>query len=113
MATEWDEEVGRLLRYFRQSRGITQVDLGCFWGVSFQQVQKYENGANRLSAGKLIALLKAHCLTLEEFLTCDHRDEWDQFRDEPRQIPAEEVPLPITLEDVRRRHHERKLDVVK
>jgi transcriptional regulator with XRE-family HTH domain len=33
--------------------GMSQADLGAALGISFQQVQKYENGVNRLSAGRL------------------------------------------------------------
>ncbi len=36
--------------------GITQQQLGEAFGLSFQQVQKYENGANRISASKLYEL---------------------------------------------------------
>jgi transcriptional regulator with XRE-family HTH domain len=105
---KWDYEVARLLKRFRKRRGITQTALGDFWNVGFQQVQKYEYGHNRLPAGKLIALLKAHYLSLEDFLG-ERQDEWDQFIDRP---PAEEKRLPITLDDVRRGFQERKLEVV-
>ena len=103
---KWDYEVARLLKRFRRKRGITQTALGEFWNVGFQQVQKYEMGHNRLPAGKLIALLKAHYVTLEDFLG-DRRDEWDQFVERPAQ-----APLPITLDDVRRGFQERKLEAV-
>jgi transcriptional regulator with XRE-family HTH domain len=38
----------------RQLKRITQAELGMELGVSFQQIQKYEKGANRLSASKLM-----------------------------------------------------------
>jgi transcriptional regulator with XRE-family HTH domain len=41
--------VGMVLRDFRLQRGKTQVELGSHLGVTFQQVQKYENGKNRIS----------------------------------------------------------------
>jgi transcriptional regulator with XRE-family HTH domain len=102
-----DYEVARMLRRFRRKRGITQTALGEFWNVGFQQVQKYENGHNRLPAGKLIALLKAYYVSLEEFLGERPPDEWDQFVERPAQ-----APLPITLDDVRRGFQERKLEAV-
>jgi transcriptional regulator with XRE-family HTH domain len=37
-------------------RGITQTALGKALGISFQQVQKYERGANRISASSLILM---------------------------------------------------------
>jgi transcriptional regulator with XRE-family HTH domain len=49
-----DVEMGRRVRLHRIERGIGQSELGDALDVSFQQVQKYENGTNRISAGKLI-----------------------------------------------------------
>jgi transcriptional regulator with XRE-family HTH domain len=37
----------------RLARGMTQSELGRLIGVSFQQVQKYETGSNRVGAGRL------------------------------------------------------------
>lgn len=48
-----DVEVGRRIRIERTSRGISQTDLGKKIGVTFQQVQKYEKGLNRVGASRL------------------------------------------------------------
>ncbi len=48
-----DGEIGKRVRALRLQRGMTQVRLGELLNVTFQQVQKYENGANRISAGRL------------------------------------------------------------
>jgi transcriptional regulator with XRE-family HTH domain len=48
-----DGEIGKRVRALRLQRGMTQVRLGELLGVTFQQIQKYENGANRISAGRL------------------------------------------------------------
>ena len=48
-----DGEIGKRVRALRLQRGMTQVKLGEMLSVTFQQVQKYENGANRISAGRL------------------------------------------------------------
>ncbi len=48
-----DGYVGQRLRAFRLYRGWTQGELGGKAGVSYQQVQKYELGRNRISAGML------------------------------------------------------------
>lgn len=37
-------------------RGVSQETLGQQLGVTFQQIQKYENGANRVSAGRLLQI---------------------------------------------------------
>lgn len=51
--TALDRHVGARVRLARQSRGISQGDLGRQVGLTFQQVQKYERGFNRISAGRL------------------------------------------------------------
>ena len=52
-ADAYDREVGLRVRTLRISRRMPQSDLGDRLGVTFQQVQKYENGANRIGAGRL------------------------------------------------------------
>jgi transcriptional regulator with XRE-family HTH domain len=52
-ATELDVRVGQRLRDARLLAGVTQDQLGKAMGVSFQAVQKYESGENRLSVGRL------------------------------------------------------------
>jgi len=51
-----DIHVGSRLRQRRTALGITQQDLATSQGVTFQQVQKYERGANRISASRLYHL---------------------------------------------------------
>ena len=48
-----DKHVGNRVRMRRLMLGISQQNLGGALGVSFQQVQKYENGANRIGASRL------------------------------------------------------------
>jgi transcriptional regulator with XRE-family HTH domain len=48
-----DAEIGRLVRAQRRQLGLTQTDLAERIAVSFQQVQKYEKGTNRISIGRL------------------------------------------------------------
>lgn len=53
-----DVEVGRLVRALRMSRGLSQTELANRIGVTFQQVQKYESGGNRISMGRLTRIAK-------------------------------------------------------
>lgn len=48
-----DLHVGRRLRYRRTMLGVSQEDLGKQVGVTFQQIQKYEKGLNRIGASRL------------------------------------------------------------
>ncbi len=54
--TPVDEEVGRRLHLLRLEKSVSQVSLAGKLGISFQQIQKYENGVNRISAGRLAQL---------------------------------------------------------
>jgi transcriptional regulator with XRE-family HTH domain len=49
-----DVEVGINLRRARRDRGLSQAEVGDALGITFQQVQKYERGANRVSASMLV-----------------------------------------------------------
>ena len=53
-----DEHVGRRLRMRRLMLHMSQSELGGAVGVTFQQVQKYENGSNRISASRLQYMCK-------------------------------------------------------
>lgn len=67
MATAVDKHVGNRIREKRQERGVTQQELSRALGISYQQVQKYENGANRVSAGRLYILAEALGTTVDVF----------------------------------------------
>jgi transcriptional regulator with XRE-family HTH domain len=48
-----DMHIGQRLRHRRRMHGLTQKQLAEPIGIRFQQIQKYETGANRISAAKL------------------------------------------------------------
>jgi transcriptional regulator with XRE-family HTH domain len=52
-ATAVDVAIGQKLRALRLARGLSQTELARMIGVTFQQLQKYETGGNRISAGRL------------------------------------------------------------
>jgi transcriptional regulator with XRE-family HTH domain len=54
-----DVEVGTRVRVIRKSRGMSQDTLGKALGLTFQQIQKYERGTNRISASMLIKAARA------------------------------------------------------
>ncbi|WP_112661988.1 helix-turn-helix domain-containing protein [Microvirga flavescens] len=49
-----DKEIGSRVRMRRMSIGMSQEKLGEMLGLTFQQVQKYEKGTNRISVGRLV-----------------------------------------------------------
>lgn len=54
-----DVALGAAVRIRRRSLGISQEGLAEQCGVSFQQIQKYENGANRISFSRLVQIARA------------------------------------------------------
>lgn len=62
-----DRHVGARLRQRRELNGMSQELLAEQIGVSFQQLQKYETGVNRISAGRLYAIAKALKVSTEFF----------------------------------------------
>lgn len=97
-----DVHVGRRLRQARFLAGMSQEELGAGIGVSFQAVQKYEHGENRLSASRLYKAARLLDRPVSFFFeeltggtstaTSDgfSRDEIDLVR-HFRQIPSDEV----------------------
>jgi transcriptional regulator with XRE-family HTH domain len=59
MANDIDLHLGKRLRRRRRLLGLTQQQLAGACGVRFQQIQKYECGANRISAARLFQLSEA------------------------------------------------------
>lgn len=54
-----DKLVGQRLRWRRRELRLTQEKLGDLLNLTFQQVQKYEKGVNRISAGRLFEVATA------------------------------------------------------
>lgn len=55
---EYNKRIGANLQAIREFRGVSQAKLGEAAGVSFQQVQKYETGFNRVTGGKFVCFSK-------------------------------------------------------
>ena len=58
-ANQFDVHAGKRLREARRQREVTQCQLAKALGVSFQQVQKYEIGSNRISFSRLVDICVA------------------------------------------------------
>lgn len=56
--TEADKELGKRIRLRRLEMKMSQEELGKQLGVSFQQIQKYERGTNRVGASRLVVIAK-------------------------------------------------------
>ena len=73
-----DLYVGQRVRFFRKLRGVTQTEIGKAINLTFQQVQKYEKGENRISASKIHEI----CIILkipskDALFPSEKGNEWD------------------------------------
>ena len=62
-----DVLVGSRIRLLRKRRKMSQAELGKALGVTFQQIQKYENGKNRVGASRLHLVATALDVPISEF----------------------------------------------
>ena len=51
-----DKATGEILKRYRKAAGMSQAELGRAAGITFQQIQKYECGQNRVSVSRLFQL---------------------------------------------------------
>jgi transcriptional regulator with XRE-family HTH domain len=71
-----DVEVGQRIRIQRLAAGLSQSELAERIGVTFQQVQKYEKGMNRVGAGRLTKIARVLNVPIGSFF--DGREEIEQ-----------------------------------
>jgi transcriptional regulator with XRE-family HTH domain len=84
-----DKRIGLKLKLRRNYLGITQSNLGNTIGVTFQQVQKYEKGINKISISKLRELSNVLKIPIEYFLS-DESNIVESFRDTGTMDPSRE-----------------------
>ncbi len=77
-----DVLVGQRLRELRMLAGLSQSDLAATIGLTFQQLQKYERGVNRISASKLYMLARHLNVPVSTFFVDLERP------DDSRAVPA-------------------------
>jgi transcriptional regulator with XRE-family HTH domain len=92
-----DVAVGRRLRQARLLAGLSQEELGHGIGVSFQAVQKYEHGENRLSASRLFRAAKFLGRPIAFF-----------FDEAQGELPAED-PAAFTRDEIELVRHYRQI----
>ncbi len=73
-----DTHVGKMIRQRRWLVGMTQQELAEIVGIRFQQIQKYETGANRVSASRLWDIANALEVTVSTFFEGVPRSEAEE-----------------------------------
>jgi transcriptional regulator with XRE-family HTH domain len=64
---DFDVEIGRRVRAERRNHGIAQSEFADALDLSFQQLQKYEQGTNRISAGRLLQMANLLNIPVAQF----------------------------------------------
>jgi len=88
-----DVLVGQNIRIHRLDKGLSQTELGKHIGVTFQQVQKYENGVNRVGSGRLFKIAGVLGVAVSTFF--DGADQTDEksLKTSPTAMLAEPYAL--------------------
>jgi len=74
-----DIHVGKIIRQIRRDAGMTQQHLAEQVGVKFQQIQKYETGANRVSASRLWEIARVLDTPVHEFFETYKRTQREKL----------------------------------
>ncbi|MDP3491631.1 MAG: helix-turn-helix transcriptional regulator [Hyphomonadaceae bacterium] len=101
MTTDIDVYVGKRIRRRRRLLGLTQQQLATQIGVRFQQVQKYECGANRVTVGRLFSLAEALSVNANHFFDGYTRGLPVTANDHADFLPGDVLSQNETLELVR------------
>lgn len=81
-ADDMDVKIGKTIRKIRVLKGATQQDLAGKIDVTFQQLQKYENGKNRISTSRLYTMLRELNIKTGDFFEL-LEDELDENQKNP------------------------------
>ncbi len=87
LTTDGDRSIGSRIAAYRSAQGLSQTALGQALGITFQQVQKYEKGRNRVGAARLQAIADFLGVPISTFF------------DDPSAIADGREPVPHLLQD--------------
>ena len=115
MIGDIDQHLGNRVRRRRRLLGLTQLQLAEKVGVRFQQVQKYECGANRMSASRVWQLAQALQVPVAYFYDGLSDEAGDAFERESRDMFAQKETLDLikAYYDLDERPRRRLLDLAK
>jgi transcriptional regulator with XRE-family HTH domain len=82
-----DIEVGHRIRIERLSRGLSQTALANKLGVTFQQVQKYEKGVNRVGAGRLTKIAEVLGVKVGTFFSGQEAQDGEESKQSGESSP--------------------------
>jgi transcriptional regulator with XRE-family HTH domain len=63
-----DKKIGENLRKIRKAQGVSQEALAIQLGITFQQVQKYEKGVNRIALSRAVDICEMLKINIKELI---------------------------------------------
>ena len=75
-----DKKIGSVIRMRRLKLGLSQTDLGNALGVSFQQIQKYENGTNSVASTRISDLCRTLKMTPNDLFDVSSKIDGDMSK---------------------------------
>jgi transcriptional regulator with XRE-family HTH domain len=96
------EAVGARIKEIRSLKGMSQEALGKFCGITFQQIQKYEKGTNRVSAARLVQMAQAFDVDVCVFFAGFRHETAEDPIAGLGEIIAENRALKERLQEIRR-----------
>jgi transcriptional regulator with XRE-family HTH domain len=96
-ATKIDRLVGRNIRVRRLARGLTQEELGAKLGITFQQVQKYEKGVNRIGSGRLYEIAEIFEVPVKSLFEGETKEPASR-KSSPFELLADAMTMQMVLE---------------
>jgi transcriptional regulator with XRE-family HTH domain len=90
-----DRLVGQRVRFLRVERKMSQTTLASSVGLTFQQLQKYESGTNRISASKLVQFAKTLGVNVASLFDWVDDSDTAKTRESQKLISASQLDLSI------------------
>lgn len=108
-----DAVVGQTIRLLRLQKRLSQTALAQKIGVSFQQVQKYENGTNRVGASRMVQIAQALHVPLESlFQRVDGTRQKPEHGDDPLALISNSQALRVARAFSEISNHEVRIAIV-
>lgn len=98
--TPVDAHIAEQIRTRRLAAKLTQSALGEALGVTFQQIQKYENASNRVSAARLLDLASTLGCEVRDFFPKAEHGEPSALVEAPTRVPTDSPPLASMYEQL-------------
>jgi transcriptional regulator with XRE-family HTH domain len=92
-----DKMVGTNIRVHRLAAGLTQDELGAKLGVTFQQIQKYEKGTNRIGSGRLYQIAEIFEVPVKSFFAGGPQQK-DSHTSSPFDLLADALTMQMARE---------------